>query len=93
MPFITNCYLLKMSVFRTPAAKAVTYSKEDLDPDMAFCSSLRELVCVEFASFTTISGRPTNTLLNGPRLSTYIKEKSTDNTHTHNLFQKLITCT
>ncbi|XP_049885467.1 procollagen-lysine,2-oxoglutarate 5-dioxygenase [Pectinophora gossypiella] len=42
VPFITNCYLMKMSVFRAPEAKSVTYSKEDVDPDMAFCASLRE---------------------------------------------------
>ncbi|XP_063837610.1 procollagen-lysine,2-oxoglutarate 5-dioxygenase isoform X1 [Ostrinia nubilalis] len=42
VPFITNCYLVKISVFRVPAAKSITYSKEDVDPDMAFCTSLRE---------------------------------------------------
>ncbi|CAK1588743.1 unnamed protein product [Parnassius mnemosyne] len=43
VPFITNCYLMKIELFRTPAAKSVTYSKEEVDPDMAFCASLRDL--------------------------------------------------
>ncbi|XP_004929891.1 procollagen-lysine,2-oxoglutarate 5-dioxygenase isoform X1 [Bombyx mandarina] len=43
VPFITNCYLLKMSLFRAPKAKAVTYVQEGHDSDMAFCASLREL--------------------------------------------------
>lgn len=46
VPFITNCYLVKISVFRTPAAKSVTYSREDVDPDMALCASLRESVSI-----------------------------------------------
>lgn len=46
VPFITNCYLMKISVFRTSMAKPVTYSKEEVDPDMAFCASLREVVRV-----------------------------------------------
>lgn len=44
MPFITNCYLAKMSVFRMPVAKSVTYSRDGIDPDMAFCASLRDAV-------------------------------------------------
>ncbi|XP_072930383.1 procollagen-lysine,2-oxoglutarate 5-dioxygenase isoform X2 [Epargyreus clarus] len=43
VPFITNCYLVKASVLRSPAAKGITYSKDDHDPDMAFCASLRDL--------------------------------------------------
>ncbi|KAL4717703.1 hypothetical protein ACJJTC_000852 [Scirpophaga incertulas] len=43
VPFITNCYLMKMSVFRSKRAEAVTYAKENIDADMAFCSSLRDL--------------------------------------------------
>lgn len=43
VPFITNCYLVKISAFRGAAAKAVTYSREDMDADMTFCTSLREL--------------------------------------------------
>ncbi|XP_045509441.1 procollagen-lysine,2-oxoglutarate 5-dioxygenase isoform X2 [Colias croceus] len=43
VPFITNCYLLNMELFRKPAYKGVTYSKEGVDADMAFCESLRNL--------------------------------------------------
>ncbi|KAF9804957.1 hypothetical protein SFRURICE_007860 [Spodoptera frugiperda] len=43
VPFITNCYLAKMSLFRLPATKTVTYTREGIDPDMAFCASLREV--------------------------------------------------
>ncbi|RVE46862.1 hypothetical protein evm_008507 [Chilo suppressalis] len=43
VPFITNCYLMKMSLFRNTEAKSVTYSSEDVDADMAFCSNLRQL--------------------------------------------------
>ncbi|XP_013189452.1 procollagen-lysine,2-oxoglutarate 5-dioxygenase isoform X2 [Amyelois transitella] len=43
VPFITNCYLVKISVFKTNSSKSVTYSKENVDADMAFCASLREL--------------------------------------------------
>ncbi|KAM3968969.1 procollagen lysyl hydroxylase [Aphomia sociella] len=42
VPFITNCYLAKVTVLRKPE-QALTYSKEELDPDMAFCHSLRDL--------------------------------------------------
>ncbi|XP_041987730.1 procollagen-lysine,2-oxoglutarate 5-dioxygenase isoform X2 [Aricia agestis] len=43
IPFITNCYLIKASVLRAEAAKSITYSKPDMDPDMAFCASLRDI--------------------------------------------------
>ncbi|CAG9781920.1 unnamed protein product [Diatraea saccharalis] len=43
VPFITNCYLMKMSVFRNTEAKSISYSVEDTDADMAFCSNLRQL--------------------------------------------------
>ncbi|KAG6446513.1 procollagen-lysine,2-oxoglutarate 5-dioxygenase [Manduca sexta] len=42
VPFITNCYLMKISVLKTPATKSVSFSKEGLDADMAFCASLRD---------------------------------------------------
>nr|XP_021187543.2 procollagen-lysine,2-oxoglutarate 5-dioxygenase isoform X1 [Helicoverpa armigera] len=43
VPFITNCYLVKMSLFRKPATKSVTYTMDSIDPDMAFCASLRDV--------------------------------------------------
>ncbi|XP_075991583.1 procollagen lysyl hydroxylase isoform X2 [Anticarsia gemmatalis] len=43
VPFITNCYIINTAVLRTSSAKSVTYTKDGLDPDMAFCSTLREL--------------------------------------------------
>ncbi|XP_063546470.1 procollagen-lysine,2-oxoglutarate 5-dioxygenase [Cydia strobilella] len=43
VPFITNCYLMKMATFRSGAAKTVDYHKEGVDPDMAFCANLRDL--------------------------------------------------
>ncbi|XP_023948585.1 procollagen-lysine,2-oxoglutarate 5-dioxygenase isoform X1 [Bicyclus anynana] len=42
VPFITNCYLMKMALFRKESAKAVSYIKDDLDADMAFCAYLRD---------------------------------------------------
>lgn len=42
VPFISNCYLMKMSLFRGPLTKALTYMREGVDADMAFCASLRE---------------------------------------------------
>ncbi|KAJ0183831.1 hypothetical protein K1T71_000254 [Dendrolimus kikuchii] len=42
VPFITNCFVVKSSILRAPAAKYLTYAKEGVDPDMAFCASLRE---------------------------------------------------
>lgn len=50
VPFITNCYLVKSSIFRVPAAKALIYAKEGLDPDMAFCSTLREIGAFMYVS-------------------------------------------
>ncbi|KAG7312983.1 hypothetical protein JYU34_000055 [Plutella xylostella] len=41
VPFITNVYLVKSSVLRKYSGK-VTYSRPEVDPDMAFCQSLRE---------------------------------------------------
>lgn len=43
VPFITNCYLINMSILRKPGAKAVTYTKDGIDSDMVFCASLRDL--------------------------------------------------
>ncbi|XP_053624838.1 procollagen-lysine,2-oxoglutarate 5-dioxygenase isoform X2 [Plodia interpunctella] len=42
VPFITNCYLMKISTFQTRFTKTVSYTKENVDADMAFCASLRE---------------------------------------------------
>ncbi|XP_068630751.1 procollagen-lysine,2-oxoglutarate 5-dioxygenase [Battus philenor] len=50
VPFITNCYLVNMDLFRTSAGKEVTFMKEELDPDMAFCSSLRSIGVMMYVS-------------------------------------------
>ncbi|XP_022118228.1 procollagen-lysine,2-oxoglutarate 5-dioxygenase [Pieris rapae] len=42
VPFINNCYLLKVELFRQPRLKEVTFKVEGRDPDMVFCESLRE---------------------------------------------------
>ncbi|XP_073953493.1 procollagen lysyl hydroxylase isoform X2 [Choristoneura fumiferana] len=42
VPFITNCYLLNIAPFRTESAKDISFFKEDIDPDMAFCASMRD---------------------------------------------------
>lgn len=59
VPFITNCYLMKMSLFRVPAAKEVTYTTEGVDADMAFCASLRERVSDAICSIIDTSQRYT----------------------------------
>ncbi|XP_013147988.1 PREDICTED: procollagen-lysine,2-oxoglutarate 5-dioxygenase 3 isoform X2 [Papilio polytes] len=50
VPFVTNCYLVKMEVLRTPKGLQVTYAKDDLDPDMAFCTSLRNIGVMMYVS-------------------------------------------
>ncbi|XP_032526726.1 procollagen-lysine,2-oxoglutarate 5-dioxygenase isoform X2 [Danaus plexippus] len=50
VPFINNCYLMNISLFRKPSAKHVSYLKEDTDPDMAFCASLRSAGIMMYVS-------------------------------------------
>ncbi|XP_014366500.2 procollagen-lysine,2-oxoglutarate 5-dioxygenase isoform X1 [Papilio machaon] len=50
VPFITNCYLVKMALFHTPKGQEVSYVKEDVDPDMAFCNSLRDIGVMMYVS-------------------------------------------
>uniref|UniRef100_A0A8D8WHN7 procollagen-lysine 5-dioxygenase n=1 Tax=Cacopsylla melanoneura TaxID=428564 RepID=A0A8D8WHN7_9HEMI len=40
VPYITNCYLINMSVIKNYKIKTV-YTLDTLDPDMAFCTNLR----------------------------------------------------
>ncbi|CAG9558448.1 unnamed protein product [Danaus chrysippus] len=50
VPFINNCYLMNIALFRKPSAKHVSYLKEDTDPDMAFCASLRSAGIMMYVS-------------------------------------------
>ncbi|XP_050683668.1 procollagen-lysine,2-oxoglutarate 5-dioxygenase isoform X2 [Leptidea sinapis] len=43
VPFITHCYLVKMSVFREAGPDKISYGKAGMDSDMAFCESLTNL--------------------------------------------------
>ncbi|XP_069364652.1 procollagen-lysine,2-oxoglutarate 5-dioxygenase [Maniola hyperantus] len=60
VPFITNCYLMKMSLFRKESAKAVSYIKDDLDADMAFCAHLRDQGIMMHVSNEQYLGRLVN---------------------------------
>ncbi|XP_039763255.1 procollagen-lysine,2-oxoglutarate 5-dioxygenase isoform X2 [Pararge aegeria] len=42
VPFIANIYLINMELFRKESLKEVSYLKDELDADMAFCSELRD---------------------------------------------------
>lgn len=42
VPFITNCYLINILLFRSKSEEAISYLREDMDPDMAFCAALRK---------------------------------------------------
>lgn len=42
MPFITNIYLVNSSLLEKYARSQFTYNKPNTDPDMAFCSFLRD---------------------------------------------------
>ncbi|XP_050361429.1 procollagen-lysine,2-oxoglutarate 5-dioxygenase isoform X1 [Nymphalis io] len=42
VPFITNCYLMKILIFRDKSDKEVSHIMDGIDPDMAFCASLRK---------------------------------------------------
>ncbi|XP_046984159.1 procollagen-lysine,2-oxoglutarate 5-dioxygenase [Schistocerca americana] len=41
VPYVSGCYLVNGSVIRDPSLRP-TYDRGTMDPDMAFCSSLRE---------------------------------------------------
>ncbi|KAJ8973615.1 hypothetical protein NQ317_003245 [Molorchus minor] len=43
VPYLTNCYLINATLLKRYDRRELTFNKPNLDPDMAFCSNLREL--------------------------------------------------
>ena len=44
MPYLTQSYLIKGSVLRSKLSQVSLYVNEGMDPDMVFCSSIRDQV-------------------------------------------------
>lgn len=43
VPFVSNCYLLNATLFKKYDRKKISYIRDNLDADMAFCANLRVL--------------------------------------------------